>query len=118
MKLPSTSSLVLVFLQTVFAAWVDDVGYKAGIKFLKRNAKEPGWRVTKTGLQYLVLNYGPGRYHPALHSECYVHYELTLIDGSVVDSSIKRGKPERFSPISIIPGWTEALQMVALYHCL
>ena len=58
----------------------------------------------------MVLNYGPGRYHPALQSECLVHYQLELIDGSVVDTTYKTKEPQRFSPINMIPAWTEALQ--------
>jgi len=80
--------------------------------YLRENAKKAGWKTTKSGLQYLVLNYGPGRYHPALQSECHVHYELTLIDGSVVDTTYKTKKPHIFSPIQMIPGWTEALQLM------
>ena len=61
-----------------------------------------------------MLNYGPGRYHPALQSECLVHYQLELIDGSVVDTTYKTKEPQRFSPINMIPAWTEALQMMVV----
>ena len=70
--------------------------------------------VACSSAQYLVLNYGPGRYHPALQSECLVHYQLELIDGSVVDTTYKTKEPQRFSPINMIPAWTEALQMMVV----
>lgn len=83
----------------------------AGAKFLAENAKKPGVKTTKSGLQYKVLQAGKG-VSPKATSTVTADYEGTLINGTVFDSSYKRGKPISFAVNQVIPGWTEALQMM------
>ena len=85
----------------------------AGEQFLKQNAARAGITVTDSGLQYEVL--APGRSsgkRPGTASTVRVHYEGTLVDGTVFDSSIQRGEPIEFPVNGVIAGWTEALQMM------
>jgi FKBP-type peptidyl-prolyl cis-trans isomerase len=78
-------------------------------KFLEANKAKEGVISLPSGLQYKVLKAGKGA-QPTLTSEVKVHYEGKLIDGTVFDSSIKRGEPTEFPVGGVIPGWTEALQ--------
>lgn len=84
---------------------------KAGEEFLAANAKKEGVKTTETGLQYLVLKEGSGK-KPGVTDEVEVHYHGTLINGKVFDSSVERGEPASFPVNRVIPGWTEALQMM------
>lgn len=84
---------------------------KDGEAFLEQNLKNPGVKVTKSGLQYQVLVQGHGR-KPTANSTVTVNYEGKLIDGSVFDSSYTRGQPAQFKVNGVIPGWTEALEMM------
>ncbi len=83
----------------------------AGKAFLDKNAKNPAVKVTASGLQYEVLAEGKG-VTPAAEDEVTVNYRGTLIDGTEFDSSYKRGKPVSFKVNGVIPGWTEALQLM------
>lgn len=80
----------------------------AGEKFLATNAKKDGVKVLPSGVQYKVLKEGNGEI-PADTSLVKVHYEGRLIDGTVFDSSYKRGEPVDFRANQVIKGWTEAL---------
>lgn len=84
---------------------------KAGKAFLQKNAKKPGIKTTKSGLQYLVLKEGKGK-SPSANSNVRVHYEGRLIDGTVFDSSIARQQPVDFRTTQVITGWTEGLQLM------
>lgn len=84
---------------------------KAGIKFLEENKSKDGVKVTPSGLQYKVIKEGTGAM-PTASSTVTVHYKGTLIDGTTFDSSIDRGEPASFQVNQVIPGWTEALQMM------
>ncbi|WP_180018144.1 MULTISPECIES: FKBP-type peptidyl-prolyl cis-trans isomerase [unclassified Acinetobacter] len=84
---------------------------KAGKAFLQENAKKPGVKTTKSGLQYLVLKEGKGK-SPSANSNVRVHYEGRLIDGTVFDSSIARQQPVDFRTTHVITGWTEGLQLM------
>lgn len=84
---------------------------KAGKAFLQENAKKPGVKTTKSGLQYLVLKEGKGK-SPSANSNVRVHYEGRLIDGTVFDSSIARQQPVDFRTTQMITGWTEGLQLM------
>lgn len=79
--------------------------------FLAENASVEGVVVTESGLQYKVLVEGDGD-SPTASDTVEVHYEGTLLDGSVFDSSYKRGETVSFPVNGVIPGWTEALQLM------
>lgn len=83
----------------------------AGKAYLAANATKPGVTTTASGLQYQVVTEGTGR-TPALGDTVTVHYKGTLVDGTEFDSSYKRGQPASFPVAGVIPGWTEALQLM------
>jgi len=84
-----------------------------GEKFLAENAKRPGVKVTPSGLQYEVLDATLGQ-KPKATDKVRVHYEGTLIDGTVFDSSYKRGESISFALNQVIAGWTEGLQLMSV----
>lgn len=85
---------------------------EAGKKFLEENKKRPGVITQPSGLQYEVVKEGNiGKYAKAT-DRVKCHYEGTLIDGTLFDSSIKRGEPAVFGVNQVIPGWVEALQLM------
>ena len=83
----------------------------AGEAFLAENAKKDGVKTTASGLQYKVIKSGVGD-SPKATDTVKVHYQGTLIDGTIFDSSIQRGQPISFPVNAVIPGWTEALQLM------
>jgi FKBP-type peptidyl-prolyl cis-trans isomerase FklB len=85
--------------------------HRAAAKFLAENAKKPGVITTASGLQYKVLAAGSGE-SPKPTDEVTVNYRGTLLDGTEFDSSYKRGTPATFQVNRVIPGWTEALQLM------
>ena len=80
-------------------------------KFLQNNAAKEGVETLPSGLQYLVLKSGGGA-KPGPATMVTVHYEGSLINGNVFDSSYKRGRPATFGVHQVIRGWTEALQLM------
>ncbi len=84
---------------------------QAGEAFLAENAQKEGVVVTASGLQYKILEPGEGA-SPGLSDVATVHYRGTLIDGTQFDSSYDRGQPATFPVGGVIPGWTEALQLM------
>ncbi|MCQ4348728.1 FKBP-type peptidyl-prolyl cis-trans isomerase [Pseudomonas stutzeri] len=84
---------------------------KAGQKFLEENGKREGVVTTASGLQYEVLKKAEG-VQPKPDDVVSVHYEGTLIDGTVFDSSIQRGAPIDLPVGGVIPGWVEGLQLM------
>lgn len=82
-----------------------------GEQYLAENAKKDGVEVTKSGLQYEVLNEGTGK-SPKATDNVKCHYEGRLIDGTVFDSSYRRGTPATFPLNGVIAGWTEGLQLM------
>jgi FKBP-type peptidyl-prolyl cis-trans isomerase len=82
--------------------------------FLAANAKKPGWKTTASGLQYHVDKAVKGAPKPAPGSVVTVHYEGTLTDGTVFDSSIKRGEPATFPLPNVIQGWQEGVPMMGV----
>lgn len=83
----------------------------AGKKFLAANAKKAGVVVTESGLQYRILKQGSGP-KPSAQDVVEVDYSGSLINGKVFDSSYQRGQPAQFPVNQVIPGWTEALQLM------
>ncbi len=82
-----------------------------GKAFLEENKKKEGVITTASGLQYKVVKMGTGP-KPTLNDKITAHYHGTLIDGTVFDSSVERGEPISFPVTGVIPGWTEALQLM------
>jgi FKBP-type peptidyl-prolyl cis-trans isomerase FklB len=96
-------------------AELDKVMYKEYIDkneaFLAENKGKAGVTTTASGLQYEVIKMGTGP-KPTSENTVKVHYVGTLIDGSEFDSSVKRKEPATFPVAGVIPGWTEALQLM------
>ena len=92
-------------------AQVSEGNAEAGAAFLAENAQREGIIVTESGLQYEVVTAGEGA-SPGRDDEVEVHYRGTLIDGTVFDSSYDRGQTVTFGVSQVIPGWTEALQLM------
>jgi FKBP-type peptidyl-prolyl cis-trans isomerases 1 len=96
-------------------AEVDKVKYKDYIDqnevFLAKNKEKAGVTTTASGLQYEVIKMGTGT-KPTASDKVKVQYVGTLIDGTEFDSSIKRNQPATFPVSNVIPGWTEALQLM------
>ena len=84
---------------------------KAGMDFLEANKQKPGVVSLPSGLQYEVITEGEG-IKPLATQNVTCHYHGTLIDGTVFDSSVKRGQPATFPLNAVIKGWTEGLQLM------
>lgn len=89
----------------------DSLALAEGRAFLDQNGKKQGVVTTASGLQYEVLQMGKGS-KPGLDETVRVHYRGTLINGKQFDSSYDRGEPAEFPVGGVIPGWTEALQLM------
>ena len=103
-------------LNTFFAELEAKVAGKAkaeGEAFLAENAKRAGVIVTGSGLQYEVLTAAEGK-KPKATDKVKVHYEGTLIDGTVFDSSYRRGEAISFGLNQVIAGWTEGVQLMSV----
>src|SRR6056297_901313 len=83
----------------------------AAAAFLEQNAARDAVVVTESGLQYEVIEAGDGAV-PGPEDTVEVHYSGTLVDGTEFDSSYSRGQPVSFGVGQVIPGWTEALQLM------
>ena len=88
-----------------------EAGHRAAAKFLAENGKKPDVITTASGLQYRVVAPGKGD-SPKASDEVIVNYRGKLLDGTEFDSSYQRGKPVTFPVNHVIPGWTEALQLM------
>lgn len=84
-----------------------------GEKFLAENAKRPEVKTTPSGLQYEIIEATIGQ-KPKATDKVKVHYEGTLTDGTVFDSSYKRDEPITFGLNQVIKGWTEGLQLMSI----
>jgi len=82
-----------------------------GQAFLAENKTKEGVQTTESGLQYKVLEQGDGP-KPKATDTVSVHYQGTLVDGTVFDSSYQRGQPTSFPLNRVIPGWSEGLQLM------
>lgn len=114
-KLTDTQIRALMMrLQQELAARAQAAGTRnlqAGQAFLAANATKEGIQTTASGLQYRIVRPGVGA-TPTLADKVSCNYEGTLIDGTVFDSSYKRGRPAQFPVSGVISGWTEALQLM------
>jgi FKBP-type peptidyl-prolyl cis-trans isomerase FklB len=97
--------------QEQLAAEAGKMNKALGEAFLAENKKNEDVNVTASGLQYRILETGTGA-TPSPTSTVETHYEGTLIDGTVFDSSYQRGETISFPVNGVIPGWTEALQLM------
>lgn len=88
-----------------------DTAKAEGEDFLKENAKKDGVVTLPSGLQYQVLREGNGK-KPSATDQVECHYEGTLINGQVFDSSYRRGETATFGLNQVIAGWTEGLQLM------
>jgi FKBP-type peptidyl-prolyl cis-trans isomerase FklB len=86
---------------------------KTGQDFLEANKKKPGVHALPSGLQYEVITEGTG-IKPLARNKVTCHYHGELIDGTVFDSSVKRGQPATFPLNMVIKGWTEGLQLMSV----
>ena len=85
-----------------------------GVAYLAENSTKEGVTTTESGLQYeVLLSKGEGS-SPTPQDNVTVHYTGTLTDGTVFDSSVERGEPATFGVSQVIPGWTEALQLMSV----
>ena len=109
--------LVIEFLQRRDAerkseqAKLGEAAKRAGEEYLEKNAARSGVTVLPSGLQYEVVREGTGR-KPKDTDSVKCHYEGTLVDGTVFDSSRRRGEPAVFPLNGVIRGWTEGLQLM------
>jgi len=97
--------------QQAAAAEAGKVAKAAGEAFLAENGKKDGVVTLPSGLQYQVLKEGNGK-KPSATDQVVCHYEGTLIDGTVFDSSYKRNQPATFGLNQVIAGWTEGVQLM------
>lgn len=84
---------------------------KKSAEYLEKNKSAAGVKTTASGLQYIVVTEGTGPI-PKKEDNVKCHYTGTLIDGTKFDSSVDRGQPAEFPVAGVIPGWTEALQLM------
>ena len=84
---------------------------KIGEEFLAANKSKPGVVTLPSGLQYEIMKAGTGP-KPTLTDKVKCHYHGTTIEGKVFDSSVDKGQPATFPVGQVIPGWTEALQLM------
>ncbi len=82
-----------------------------GKAFLEDNAKRAEVITLESGLQYEIITKGEGSV-PVSTDKVRVHYHGTLLDGTVFDSSVRRGEPAEFGVTQVIRGWVEALQLM------
>lgn len=97
--------------QQAAAVEAGKVAKAAGEAFLAENGKKDGVVTLPSGLQYQVLKEGDGK-KPSATDQVVCHYEGTLIDGTVFDSSYQRNQPATFGLNQVIPGWTEGVQLM------
>lgn len=97
--------------QQAAAAEAGKAAKVAGEAFLAENGKKDGVVTLPSGLQYQVLKEGDGK-KPSATDQVVCHYEGTLIDGTVFDSSYKRNQPATFGLNQVIAGWTEGVQLM------
>lgn len=111
------AQILMAFQQQMQARDMEKMAAEATVnavasqKYLEENSKKKGVVTTETGLQYRVLSEGKG-VSPKADSTVDVHYRGTLVDGTEFDSSYSREEPATFPVGNVIPGWTEALQLM------
>lgn len=112
MTAETANSCVTGFFQKMYEQTGQD-NLEKGNAFLEENRKREGVKTTESGLQYEIIKEGTGA-KPTVNDNVKVHYHGTLIDGKVFDSSVERNEPVEFPVNGVIPGWTEALQLMTV----
>ena len=107
----STFQKEMMAKQQELAKQAGEKNKKEGEVFLAENKKKEGVKTLPSGLQYKVIKAGTGK-KPKATDTVTVNYRGTLVNGTEFDSSYKRGKPATFPVNGVIPGWTEALQLM------
>lgn len=97
--------------QRQFYAKLSEQNRKEGESYMETNKANDGVVTLKSGLQYKVLTPGTGP-KPTPADVVSVHYRGSFINGTIFDSSYERGKPQVFPLNRVIPGWSEALQLM------
>src|SRR5690606_11136704 len=87
---------------------------KEGAVYIEKFLKEEGAKKTESGLAYKIEKPGDESKKPGPSDEVEVHYHGTLIDGTIFDSSVERGKPISFPLDRVIKGWIEGLQLIGV----
>lgn len=98
-------------LQGTRLAAVAEREKRAGKNYVDKAASQKGATKTTSGMIYVPLKAGNGA-APAATDTVKVHYQGTLTDGKVFDSSVQRGEPATFGLNQVIPCWTEGLQLM------
>jgi len=89
----------------------EDLNIKKGEEFLSNNKKRVGVKTTNSGLQYEIIKQGIG-IQPTINDNVVFHYQVSLIDGTIVANTVSKGKPAEYDVKGLIPGWQEALQLM------
>lgn len=110
MSYEEAQAVINEFFQSL-AAKVGEEAKSQGKAFLEENAKRSEVVTLASGLQYEIITKGEG-VTPKASDTVKVHYHGQLIDGTVFDSSVKRGEPASFGVTQVISGWVEALQLM------
>lgn len=98
------------FMEAAYEAKIEKMKLESA-EFLKKNSTREDVVETPSGLQYEIKVKGNGK-TPNPEDKVTVHYVGKLVDGTVFDSSVDRGEPITFNTSQVIPGWTEALQLM------
>jgi peptidylprolyl isomerase len=122
MKLRIFTALAVAFCVVGYNSWAQTVGQsKPGANATNvppvapaatTNAPKSDMKTTASGLKYKVLKQGTGTVSPKATDTVKVHYHGTLLNGTIFDSSVKRGEPISFPLNRVIAGWTEGLQLM------
>jgi len=104
--------LIFFFMRSANNKKLAAENIETGKQFLIENRIKEGVIETDTGLQYQVITKGDGNVHPSASSTVEVHYHGLLLDGTVFDSSVNRGKSISFRLNQVIKGWTEGVQLM------
>lgn len=108
---PEAANAIIQKFFTEVSAAEGSKNQKAGDDFLAANKAKQGVVTLPSGLQYEIIKEGTGP-KPTVEDQVKCHYHGTTIDGKVFDSSVDRGEPATFPVGQVIPGWTEALQLM------
>lgn len=110
--LPDEANKILETFMSKAGQGKSEANLKEGQEFLQSNKNKKGVIELPSGLQYEMIKEGEGEM-PTINDTVKCHYHGTLVDGTIFDSSVERGQPAEFPVNAVIPGWTEALQLMS-----